>query len=272
MFTYYPEGDGTDYTDKYLWYCEHNGIRYPLDGTVAETLTNAVSSLAFESCAGLDFANGDYDFSADRTITLKYSATADDNSGIKSEKTYVIHVGEIKDDSNIYVHTADSKLVYLLGGDKDWASLLGGDMAALAPNELWLPNYERIDSITFAAGENSLTVNVENKDGKISYSSEVSKDSEKISALLKLLQDTAATSNTAYFEGDASADKKTLLSLTVKLNSGDLSELEMRIETYSTEYCRVYFDGRDDQLITLQNAEKIVNAVSEFFNSETTVG
>lgn len=270
-YTYYPTGKESEYTNSYLWYCTDNYgeiVEYPVDEGVAKALVSLVTEMGFDSCIALDYLadSGEYDFTAQSTVEIRYKADSGE-SGVLTEKTYVLHIGSVSDD-RVVVRTDNSKLVYVIDGSEDWKNVLDGEREKIAPDELWLPNYERVDSMEFTVGDNALTVKVINKDGKISFESDATDDSDAISALLKSLQDLSATSNTAYFEGDPSAEKKTVFSLALKLNSGDNSELEMKIETYSEKYCRVYFNGRDDQLITLEDAQTFADEITELFDEK----
>ncbi len=275
-FNYYPSGKDTDYTDRYNWYYEQ-GLsnmstippEYPLDGGMADTLSDLITGLSFDECVGLDLSDEKYGFSEGKKLVISYNVD-EGETGVLTEKEYVIYLGSQTEDGEIYAHTADSKLVYTLSSADEWVTLITSEQAKLLPDEIWLPNYERIDSMTFAAGENALTVNVKNTDGKISYSSETSDDADAISALISELEELKATSNIAYFEDDAAEVEKILmLSVKIAFNAGSNAELEMTVERYSLNYCLVSFNGRADQLITLENAEELIGMVSAFFAEET---
>jgi hypothetical protein len=132
------------------------------------------------------------------------------------------------------------------------------------PKELWLPNYELIDSLTFKTAAGSITVNVKSTDGKVSYSSDKSDDTDAINALVSALDSLKATSNIAYFEDDAAAvEKNEIFSVIIGLK--DKNALEMKITRFSMNYCLVSFNGREDQLLTLEDAQKFADTVSAFF-------
>lgn len=275
-FTYYPAGKESDYTDKYNWYYRSGIIEmsslpqeYPLDGGIADTLTDLITALSFEECVGLDDSDEKYGFSESNKLVIRYNVDEAEN-GVLTEKEYVIYLGSQTEDGGIYAHTADSKLVYILGSSDEWITLLTSEQAKFLPDEIWLPNYERVNSLTFKADGNTLTVNVKNTDGTISYSSDASEDTEAISALIAKLDALTATSNIAYLEDDAAAVEKTLmLAVKIAFNAGDNSELEMKITRYSQNYCQVSFNGRQDQLITLEDAEALAEAVNSLFGEDT---
>lgn len=279
MFTYYPAGNDTDYTDRYNWYfgTQRNEISsssiltrmYPLKGDHADTLSDLVTGLSFDECVGLDYTDGEYGFSEGRQLVIHYNAD-ENETGVLTKKEYVIYLGAQREDGGIYAHTADSKLVYILGSSDKWTVLLNSAKENLMPDEIWLPNYERVNSLTFTVGENTLTVNVKNTDGKISYSSDTTDDSEALTALLESLDGLKATSNVAYFEDDAAyVEPSVIFTVKVSLNTGDAAELDMTVERYSMNYCKVSFNGREDQLISLEDAEKIADMISAFFAEET---
>ncbi len=275
-FKYYPSGKDADYTDRYNWYYEQ-GLsnmstippEYPLDGGLADTLSDLVTGLSFDECVGLDLSDEKYGFSEGKKLVIRYNVDQGE-TGVLTEKEYVIYLGSQTEDGEIYAHTAESKLVYTLSAADEWVSLISSESAKLSPDEIWLPNYERIDSMIFSAGENTLAVNVKNTDGKISYSSDALDDADTISALISELEGLKATSNIAYLEDDAAEVEKTLmLSVKIAFNAGSNAELEMTVTRYSLNYCLVSFNGRADQLITLEDAESLTSMMSDIFAEET---
>lgn len=268
LFSFYPSGKANDYTDRYEWYISNPmtnqssyPLEYPLAGGYAETLTELATSLYFEECVGLDASDGSYGFSPNRRLTIHYDVDEEGN-GILTRKAYVLYLGAQREDGGIYVHTEDSSLVYILGSSDEWIDLLTAESHKLMPSEIWLPNYERIDSLTFTAGEGALTVKVNNTDGGITYSSSATEDAEALAALTAKLDALKATSNTAYLESKLTdAERSLLLSIRLALNAGDSTELEMNITRYSTNYCLVSFNGRQDQLVTAEAVEELIATV-----------
>lgn len=267
-FKYYPSGKDDEYTDRYNWYYEQGFIqmssippRLPLDGSYAEMLTELVTALSFEECAGLDHTDGEYGFSEGRQLVIRYNAD-ENETGVLTEKEYVIYLGAQREDGGIYAHTADSKLVYILGSSDEWTELLTSSREKLMPDEIWLPNYECIDSMAFSAGGNTLAVNVKSTDGKISYSSDRTEDRDALASLLGALDGLTATSNVAYLEDETAIDKTDVFTVRITFNAGSDPELEMKVTRYSQSYCRVSFNGRSDQLITLIDAENIADMIT----------
>jgi hypothetical protein len=269
-FRYYASGNSADYTDKYDWYVEHGSLEMssipparPLDTGVADTLVSLVTGMNFEECVGLDRSDEKFGFSDASKIVIRYNA-AEGESEVLTENSYTVYLGAQTEDGGIYAYTDNSKLVYILGSSDEWSALLSSEYAELMPKELWLPNYELIDSLTFKTAASSITVNVKSTDGKVSYSSDKSDDTDAINALVSALDALKATSNIAYFEDDAAAvEKNEIFSVIIGLK--DKSALEMKITRFSMNYCLVSFNGREDQLLTLEDAQKFADTVSAFF-------
>ena len=271
IFNYYPSGKPSEYTNRYEWYynIDHKSISsssviapgYPVDGDVADTLASLVTGLSFDECVGLDYSTGDYGFSESNKIVITYNVDEGEN-GVLQEKEYVIYIGSQTEDGKLYAHTADSKLVYLLSASDEWVSVVTADRAKLLPTEIWLPNYEFIDSMTFTAGENTIAVNVKTTNGSTAFTSEIFDDADAISALIKALENLNATSNVEYFADDASLVEPTeMFSVSIAFNNGDAPALDIIIERYSQSYCLASFNGRADQLVTLEDAQVIVDMI-----------
>lgn len=269
LFSYHPSGKAGEYTDRYEWYYTTAPIAmssipapYPLSTEIADTLADIVTTLSFEECVGLDYTSGDYGFSESNRIVISYNVDEAEN-GVLQKKEYVIYLGSQTEDGKLYAHTADSKLVYLLGSSDEWVSVISATRAQLLPDEVWLPNYEFVDSMTFTAGTQSVTVNVKNTDGTTTFDSEASDDADAVAALVKALENLTATSNVEYFADDASlVEPAEILSVEIAFNSGDAPKLDMIVERYSQNYCLVNFNGRADQLVTLEDAQAIVDMIA----------
>jgi hypothetical protein len=219
--------------------------------------------MKFEECVGLDRSDEVFGFTDASKIVIRYNA-AEGESEVLTEKSYTVYLGAQTEDGGIYAYTDNSKLVYILGSSDEWSALLSSEYAELMPKELWLPNYELIDSLTFKTAAGSITVNVKSTDGKVSYSSDKSDDTDAINALVSALDALKATSNIAYFEDDAAAvEKNEIFSVIIGLK--DKNALEMKITRFSMNYCLVSFNGREDQLLTLEDAQKFADTVSAFF-------
>jgi hypothetical protein len=264
-FRYYASGNSADYTDRYEWYFRSGLVQMsalppetPLRTDLGDSLSALITGLTFEECVGLDCTAGDYGFSESKRIVISYNAE-EGETGVLQKKEYVIYLGSQREDGSIYVHTDTSKLVYTLSSSDEWLELIAAEETKLYPDELWLPNYELIDSMTFAAGGKSVTVKVKNTDGKTSFSSDASDDTDAISALVKALENIKAKSNAAYFDGQTAEDKSEIFSVKVTLTSG---ETEIRVTGYSDEYCIVDFDIMDGRLVAREDAEALAAMIT----------
>ena len=272
IFSYYPSGKPSEYTNRYEWYynIDHKSISsssviapgYPVDGDVADTLASLVTGLSFDECVGLDYSTGNYGFSDTHKIVISYNA-AEGETEVLEKKEYVVYLGSQTEDGKIYAHTDDSKLVYLLGSSDEWATLLSSTRAQLLPDEVWLPNYEFVDLMTFTSGANTVAVNVKTTDGNTSFTSSASDDAGAISALVKALENLSAKSNVEFFADDASlVEPAEMFAVEIAFNAGDAPKLDMIIERYSQNYCLVNFNGRADQLVTLEDVQAIIDMIA----------
>ena len=141
--------------------------------------------------------------------------------------------------------------------------MLSSTRAQLLPDEVWLPNYEFVDLMTFTSGANTVTVNVKTTDGNTSFTSSASDDVEAISALVKALENLSAKSNVEFFADDASlVEPAGMFAVEIAFNAGDAPKLDMIIERYSQNYCLVNFNGRADQLVTLEDVQAIIDMIA----------
>ena len=264
LFRYYPVGNSSDYTDGYEWYfgtvsSEISNTstiplpKIPLNATIGDTLSSLVTGLTFEECVGLDYTAEDYGFSEGKKLVIFYNVD-EDETGVLQTKDYVIYLGSQREDGSIYAHTENSKLVYLLSDSDEWLDIIGVEETKLYPDELWLPNYELIESMTFTAGERVITVSVKNTDTTISFASDMSDDTDAIAALVAALEDIYAVSNLAYLdEGVAIGEKTEMFSVKATLTSGET--VEIGVSKCSDAYCVVDFGLMNGRLVTFEDAE-----------------
>ena len=268
-FIYYPSGNSSDYTNRYEWYYTAEGPEQsysppgtPLRTDLGDSLGYLVTGLTFDECVGLDYTAEEFGFSDSRKIIIRYNVD-EDESGVLQKKEYVVYLGAQREDGSIYAHTDTSKLVYTLSSSDEWLELIDSEEAKLYPDEVWLPNYELIDSITFTAGGDSIAVNVKNTDGTASFSSASSDDADAISALVKALENMTVMSNSAYLDAPTTSDEKSeIFSVKVKLTSIELSEVEIVVTAYSEAYCLVEFDNMHGRLVTLAEAEALAEMIA----------
>lgn len=259
-FIYYPSGNSSDYTDRYEWYFRSGLVEMsslppetPLNTTIGDTLVSLVTGLTFDECVGLDYTAEDCGFSEGKKLVISYNVD-ENETGVLQKKDYVIYLGSQREDGSIYAHTENSKLVYLLSDSDEWLDIIGVEETKLYPDELWLPNYELIESMTFIAGERVITVSVKNTDGKISFASDMSDDTAALAELVEVLEDIRAVSNLAYLdEGVATGEKTEIFSVKATLASGET--VEICVSKCSDAYCVVDFGLMNGRLVTLEDAE-----------------
>ncbi len=271
VYTYYPSGKSEDYTDKYLWYLSIDGSKEAaVDASVAESLTKLAGGITFEDCATLNykkdntlgFGGGDRVIIDYKKVDKVTDSTTSVETEVTVDATYTLYLGKSSEDGDIYAHTDSSVLGYVLGESATWSKLRAGSLAGILPDELWLPDYERISSMTFVTESGTKKVIVNNKNGEITYSLDGGEiDGEAFIALQKLLEQTTQTSNTAYLEGDPENEKKAIFSMAVQFTDG--KSLTMTAEGYTENYVRVSFGDRNDQLITKDEAVAISDAISK---------
>ncbi len=267
-FVYYPSGNSADYTDRYEWYFRSGLVEMsslpretPLRTDLGDSLSALITGLAFEECVGLDYTAGEFGFSESKKIVISYNAD-EGETGVLQKKEYVIYLGSQREDGSIYVHTDTSKLVYTLSSSDEWLDIISVEPAKLYPDELWLPNYELIESMTFTAGGETVKVNVESTDGKISFSSDVSDDADAIGALVKAFENMKTVSNVAYFDASFNEDPKgELFAVYVALRSQPGSGVTVSVRGYTDEYCVVSFDFMDGRLIAYEDADAFIDMI-----------
>ena len=79
------------------------------------------------------------------------------------------------------------------------------------------------------------------------------------------LEKATATSYTSVYEGDGAYGNDIIFKAVFRFNSGKVPEASLEISRYSEKYCKVSFMGREDQLITLEKAEKMASLLSDYF-------
>ncbi len=264
-FVYYPSGNDKDYTDKYNWYYSFGEVASaPLNRDIAKVLTELMTSISFDECVGFDCTEEQYGFSESRKLTLTYNVD-EGETGVLTEKTYVVYIGKQTESGEIYAHTESSKLVYLISDADDWVKIVNGTQKDFITSEIWLPNYERIDRLTFKLGDKTLVLDVKTTDGKVSFTSSPEISADKTEELLSALAALKATSHTSVLESNDPPEKKTYFEVEVKFNSGDTAQGTITVETYTEKYCRVSFMGNTERLITTEDAEKLADLLGLIF-------
>jgi hypothetical protein len=264
VYTYYPDGNGKDYTDDYLWYLSVNGgAEFAVDEDVAALITEAATTMSYLDCLACDTAK-DAEHGLDKAGRLEISY----KSGTDI-KTLTLNLGAYTDDGYYHVRPEGSVLTYYLStvASDNFEVLLSGIERKLRPDEIFYPDYDRVDGISFTAGDKTLSVALAHADGKITYTDKSGAEL-KYDAYIKIckaLEELTATSYTSVYDGDASFGNDLIFKADFIFNAGEKTNAALEIRRYSEKYCIVSFMDRADQLVTLDKANALANLLSEYF-------
>lgn len=272
VYTYYPNGNGSDYTDSFKWYFSTDGAaEEPLSPALGDELTLAFTSLSFEDVAayGRSAEKERYGLSSPVKLTFRYTEeekVSDSNSGAQTSVTvdrdFVIETGATAEDGGLYAAVGDSAMIYILGGSGTFSKLVEASPAVLRPAELVLPSEKLTDGVRFEAGSTVLDVTMTHSDdGKTVYAdaSGATLNYGAFEDIYGLLTGMKAASNTGYLEPDASVvSTAPVFSAVFRFGS---EESKLDVTPYSAAYFRVSFRGRTDQLITKDDADSLSAAL-----------
>lgn len=260
VYTYYPKGKTDDYTDDYLWYLSINGgEEFAVDEDVAATLCEALETMSYIDCVS-------YNSEKDAELGLD---SAGKLSIVAKNGSVSLLVGDMADGENYYVRPEPSPLAYMLSeaASEAFELLIFGEERKLRPDEIFKGDYSRVDGITFTARENTLSVLLTHAGNKISYSCDdgAELDYNAFALICEELEKATATSYTSVYEGDGAYGNDIIFKAVFRFNSGKVPEASLEISRYSEKYCKVSFMGREDQLITLEKAEKMASLLADYF-------
>lgn len=274
VYKYYPGGNPADYTDAYNWYVSVNGAKETaVAKNIASDLTDAlVNRKLLDAVAYNKSKDAEFGMDAPGKLVIAYQKTEkieDSQTGSSSEITtpaeYTLYFGSQDEDAYYYVRTQDSDLIYTLTLSDTFYDILEEDGRRILPDELGSFNDTFIDRVVFKAGEKTVDVKLTHADGTTAYTlaSGETADLEKYTELMAKLG-TGATSYTSVLEADPSVGTDIIASAEFTFNSGDVKSAVLEIRRYSGSYARVSFMGRDDQLITADEAEAIASLIAAF--------
>lgn len=145
--------------------------------------------------------------------------------------------------------------------------LLSGIERKLRPDEIFYADYDRVDGITFSAGDKTLSVALTHDGSKITYTdkSGAELDYNAYARICEALEELSATSYTSVYDGDASFGDALIFKADFTFNAGEKTTATLEIRRYSEKYCVVSFMDRADQLVTLDKANALANLLSEYF-------
>ena len=264
VYTYYPDGNDKDYTDDYLWYLSVNGgAEFAIDEDVAALITEALTTMSYLDCLACDTAK-DAEHGLDKAGRLEISY----KSGTDI-KTLALDLGAITDDGYYHVRPDGSLLTYYLStvASDNFELLLSGIERKLRPDEIFYADYDRVDGITFSAGDKTLSVALTHDGSKITYTdkSGAELDYNAYARICEALEELSATSYTSVYDGDASFGDALIFKADFTFNAGEKTNATLEIRRYSEKYCVVSFMDRADQLVTLDKANALANLLSEYF-------
>lgn len=273
-YTYYGSGNPNYYTDTFKWFAAH-GSETPaaVSTTAGNSLSSAITSLAFSDCVSYHAAADaeKYGLSDPAELTINYRATVtttDPNTGVESS-TDVSHntsvlIGKVDPETGCYYATVDgSSLIYLLSSSA-LPGLLEPQDGFDLPLQIAPVNYNAVNKITFEAGVKRLTVTI-GHDAETTYT--VGGETVEyvgLSALFNAVQSLNAESSTAESAADAKASDIPRLRISFTFNQGEPREAELIVTPYNTNFDRVSFMGRDDQLISIRDTEKLIELVEGY--------
>ena len=271
LFTYYADGKASDYTGKYNWYVSENGgSETPVASDIGKALTSALTAIDLDNVVSYNNArDSEYGLDAGARLVLKYMKTTkvtDSTTNIEKEvKTpaeYVICIGK-SEDGTVYARPEGSALTVKLSAQETFRNVTADNTRVLRANELVLPDYSRIDSMTFTCGGKTLTVKVTHgEDGSVSYSAsgDGSPDSETLDALLGALADARTTAFASDLDRDPASGSDTVFSVAFVFNTGGSVHATLALSHYSENYYLVSFMSDSDRLITADGLKALTDA------------
>ena len=259
---------------NYEWYISiDGGEEFPIDTSVAENLTALLTGMEFLSCKSVS-EEGMEEFGindSDLTLTVKYTDTAAEDS--EDKYSYVVlHLGNTDDNKYYYATLPDSDVVYLLGGGA-YYKLFNYTYEELAYTHIANININKIDKLEINDGESNADIVIDRTGGDISYT--LNGDDVEYSDFedfIDVLKSIKASANTKLPEDDEDKDSlpqkddsvygKEVLAIdfTFTQAEGLESDFTLSITRFNEEYYLVSFMGRDTQLISTDDTDKLVES------------
>ncbi|MBQ8396785.1 MAG: DUF4340 domain-containing protein [Clostridia bacterium] len=273
-YTYYGSGNPDYYTDTFKWFAAR-GVETPVavSTTAGNSLSSAVTGLAFSDCVSYHAAEdaAKYGLADPAKMTINYRATVtttDATTGAETS-TEVNHsesilIGNVDPSSGCYYATVEgSSLIYLLSSASLPTLLEPADGFSL-PTQVASVNYNFVNKITFEAGVKRLTVII-GHDAETTYTvGGETVEYSKLSSLFGAVQSLVAESTMAESAPDANESATPRLHISFTFNQGEPREAELIVTPYNTNFDRVSFMGRDDQLISIRDTEKLIELVEAY--------
>lgn len=268
---------------KYKWYLSSNGEEeFPISTSVAENLTLLLTSMEFLDCMTIDPSeHSEYGIDdSDLTLTVKYTNTA--SIGDDDKYSYVnLKLGKTDELGYYYAVTAsDPDTVYLLGGGA-YNKLFNYSYEEIAYDMVAYINIDKVKQISVSNDDASMIFTADRKGGSITYAIDGKEiEYSEIKGFIDALSAAKASASTKLPEDENDTDSipventeiSDIVVLTVDIVFESLEGLEdsftLKITRFNDKYNRVSFMGRDTQLITLADSEKISSAFLAVFNRD----
>ncbi len=274
VYTYYGSGNPNYYTDTFKWFAAQNGgAQTAVATTAGNSLSSGITGLSWSDCvsytASADAAQ--YGLDAPATLTVAYRTTVtttDPNTGVESSTdvptSKVLLIGSIDEASGCYYATVEgSSLIYLLGNSA-LPGLLEPTEALALPTQIAPVNYSLVNKLTLEAGVERLTVSI-GHDGETTYTvGGEAVEYASISGILNAIQSLTAEANVADVPADANASTTPTLRISFTFTQGEPREATLTVTPHSTNFDRVSFMGRDDQLISIRDTEELVELIEGY--------
>lgn len=273
VYSYYPNGSGTDYTDAYKWYLSVDGGKPIRVGTGAgKDIDGMLSGLYTRDVAAYtDIDLSSFGLTDPVTMTVSYTRTdkiTDSQTGETKEAavpaSYVLKIGAQDEGGDYYVVTETSKLVYTAAYSDVIEMLTAEDPRSVMPETVEDINYALVEKAVFTAGGKSASVILShNTDGTgYAYAGGGAVDAEKFSAVTAALHALKVDTYSDLVERDAAQSADPIFSLTLSFNYEGASDMTLSLIPYTENYCLVSFAGREDQLVLRDSLTDLLDAVS----------
>ncbi len=256
--TRYPNGNPEDYTDAYIWYWSlGTSTALPLDPTVAQTLDTALQTLSFTACVSFTAdERAEYGMDAPGRLTVNFK---DDND---EAQVLSLSFGKTDGEGEYYISKDGGERIYSSSGSEVFSSIFEADADTICPNELASFNTALINSMTFTAGDSTLTVNIAHtEDGEtFSRADGGYLDITLFNTLLSLFSKTEFDAYTSEHE-ETSTTREVLITVELVFDLETVKTATLTVSDYSDGYDRVTFMGRDSGLIEPESTELLINAL-----------
>ena len=275
VYTAYPNGKSTDYTDAFNWYLSVDGAEEIRVGSgFAAELNDAVTCLGFRDCVHFTGpTDPGFGLDSGTVMTLRYNRTdkvTDSTTGTGKEVTvpdsFTLVFGSIAPDGSYYVSAGDSGLVYTVYDSDVFAKLMTADPHNVMPETVEDLNYQLVEGMDLSFSGSTVRVILEHdvsgaektvyKDGAGREISE-----ELFSAFTEKLHALEAKSYVNMTDAGSGAGE-VLFTAVISFNSEGIGPETLTLSTYAEGLCRASFAGRDDQLVAREDVDVLIEVAS----------